>query len=100
MRRTTVPTAQQREQDRDLERHKDETLQTLIEEQIIHRLGKPYGLHKVQVRRVWEDHYRVNVLFGENAACAKIANSYFVETDSDGNIVGSNPTMTKLCSIR
>jgi hypothetical protein len=95
-----MPTAQQREHDRDLEQHKSETLQTLIEEQVIHRLGKPNGLHKVQVRRLWEDHYRVNVLIGENASSAKIANSYFVETDSDGNIVDSNPKMTKLCSIR
>lgn len=91
-----MSTAQQREQDRDLERHKDETLQTLIEEQINHRLGKPYGLHKVQVRRVWEDHYRVNVLIGENAASARITNSYFVESDSDGNIVKSNPNITTL----
>ena len=98
--RTTMPAAQQRKQDRDLEQHKSEILQTLIEEQVIHRLGKPVGLHKLQVRRLWEDHYRVNVLFGENAASAKIANSYFVETDSDGNIVDSNPKMTKLCSIR
>ena len=95
-----MPTTQQREQDRDLEQHKSETLQTLIEEQVIHRLGKPDGLRKVQVRRLWEDHYRVNVLIGENAGSAKIANSYFVETDSDGNIVDSNPKMTKLCSIR
>jgi hypothetical protein len=95
-----MPTAQQRDQDRELEQHKSETLQTLIEEQIIHRLGKPDGLRKVQVRRLWENHYRVNVLIGENAGSAKIANSYFVETDSDGNIVDSNPKMTKLCSIR
>jgi len=42
-------------------------------------------LHKVQVRRLWDDHYRVNVLIGEDAASAKIANSYFVEADGDGN---------------
>jgi hypothetical protein len=94
-----MPAAQQRTQDRDLEQHKSEILQTLIEEQVIHRLGKPDGLYKVQVRKLWEDHYRVNVLLG-NAATAKITNSYFVETDSDGNIVDSNPKMTKLCSIR
>ncbi len=93
-----MPTKQQREQDSDLEQHKGETLQALIEEQVIHRLGKPLGVRKVQVRRLWENHYRVNVLTGDSAISAKIANSYFVRADSDGNIVDSNPEMTKLAS--
>jgi hypothetical protein len=95
-----MPTTQQREQDRDLEQHKSETLQALIEEQVIHRLGNSIGLRKVQVRRLWENRYRVNVLVGDNAASAKIANSYFVKADSDGNIVESSPEMTNLCPIR
>ncbi|HEV8070898.1 MAG TPA: hypothetical protein VGP76_24510 [Planctomycetaceae bacterium] len=95
-----MPTTQQREHDRDLEQHKRETLQTLIEEQVFHRLGTPIGLRNVQVRRLWENRYRVNVLVGESAVSAKIANSYFVKADSDGNIVESNPEMTKLCPIR
>jgi len=95
-----MPTTQQREQDRDLEQHKSETLQALIEEQVIHRLGNPIGLRNVQVRRLWENRYRVNVLVGESAVSAKIANSYFVKADSEGNIVDSDPEMTKLCPIR
>jgi hypothetical protein len=42
----------------------------------------------------------VNVLAGENAASAKIVSSYFVKADGDGNIVDSNPEMTKLRPIR
>jgi hypothetical protein len=95
-----MPTTQQREQDSDFEQHKSETLQALIEEQVIHRLGNPVGLRNVQVRRLWENRYRVNVLVGDNAASAKIANSYFVKADSDGNIVESSPEMTNLCPIR
>jgi hypothetical protein len=95
-----MPTKQQREQDRDLEQHRNETLQALVEEQVIHRLGKQVGLRNVQVRRLWENRYRVNVLVGGNAVTAKIANSYFVKADSDGNIVDSDPEMTKLCPIR
>jgi hypothetical protein len=91
-----MPTTQQRAEDRDLEKHKNEILQSLIEEQVNHRLGEPRGLRKVQVRRLWDAHYRVNVLIGENAASAKITNSYFVESDSDGNIVKSNPNITTL----
>jgi len=100
MRRTTMPTTQKRAEDKDLEQHKNEILQSLIEEQVIHRLGAPAGLRKVQVRRLWDAHYRVNVLVGENAASAKITNSYFVESDNDGNIVKSNPNLTTLQSIR
>ena len=70
-------------------------LDALIGKRVIDTLGKPGGLHKVQVRRLWDDHYRVNVLIGEDAASAKIANSYFLEADSDGNIVGSTPKITK-----
>jgi hypothetical protein len=100
LRRTSMPTKQQREQDRDLEQHKTETLRSLVEEQAIHRLGKPVGLRNMQVRRLWENRYRVNVIVGENAVSAKIAKSYFVKSDSDGNIVDSNPAMTKLCPLR
>jgi hypothetical protein len=77
-------------------RHKREMLNALIGEQVIHTLGEPDGLHRVQVRRLWKDHYRVNVLIGKDAASAKIANSYFVEANSDGNIVESSPKITKL----
>jgi hypothetical protein len=89
--------AQQREQhkDKDMERHQREALNALIGEQVIHTLGEPGGLHKVQVRRLWEDHYRVNVLIGADAASATIANSYFVEADGDGNIVKASPKITK-----
>ena len=95
-----MSTTQQRKQDREFDQHLSETLHALIEEQVLHRLGDPDGLHSLQVRRLWEDRYRVNVLIGESAASARIANSYFVELGSDGNIVESNPTITKLRSIR
>ena len=38
----------------------------------------------------------MNVFIGENAGSAKIANSYFVTADSDGNIVESIPRIMKL----
>jgi hypothetical protein len=87
--------AQQREQHKDLEQHRRETQKALIREQVIHALGEPAGLHKVQVQRLWEDHYRVNVLVGPDAASAKIVNSYFLRSDSDGKIIASNPKLAK-----
>jgi hypothetical protein len=78
-----------------METEQQQKLDALIGKRVIDTLGKPGGLHKVQVRRLWDDHYRVNVLIGEDAASAKIANSYFLEADSDGNIVRSTPKITK-----
>jgi hypothetical protein len=87
--------AQQGEEHKDLEQHRRETQKALIREQVIHALGEPAGLHKVQVRRLWEDHYRVNVLVGPDAASAKIVNSYFLRSDRDGKIIASNPKLAK-----
>jgi hypothetical protein len=86
---------QQHKQQEDTERHKREMLSALIGEQVIHTLGAPGDLLKVQVRPLWENHYRVNVLIGGDAASARIANSYFVKADSDGNIGSSTPKITK-----
>ena len=58
-------------------------------------LGKPSDLLRVIARPLWERHYRVNVFVGENAATAKIANSYFVEVDSDDRLFKSTPRITK-----
>jgi hypothetical protein len=71
------------------------TLDKLISEQVIHALGKPIDLRKVQVRKVWKDHYRVNVIVGESAGSVRLANSYFVVIDSEGRLIASTPKITK-----
>jgi hypothetical protein len=73
-----------------------ETLSDLIREQVIHALGKPMDLRSVQVRKVWADHYRVNVIVGESAGSVRVAHSYFLVVDSDGRLIGSTPKITKL----
>ena len=83
------------EPQKDMEKHQRETLHALIGEQVIHTLGKPGDLLRVQVRRLWEDYFRVNVLVGQDIVSVKIANSYFVKTDSDGKIVESSPKIIK-----
>lgn len=90
-----MPATKQPEQTIGLEQHQREMLSALIGEQLIHILGAPGDLLSIQVRRLWDDHYRVNVLVGLNAACPRIANSYFLKADSDGNIVASTPKITK-----
>jgi hypothetical protein len=91
--KTTTPATPQREQPKGMEQRRREALNALIGEQIIHLLGKPAGLLKVQVRPLWENHYRVNVLVGPDAVSARVANSYFVKADGDGNIVESTPKL-------
>jgi hypothetical protein len=73
-----------------------ETLSDLIREQVIHALGPPMDLRSVQVRKVWADHYRVNLIVGESAGSVRVAHSYFLVVDSDGRLIGSTPKITKL----
>lgn len=79
----------------DMDQHQHETLQALISEQVIHTLGKPVDLVQMQVRRLWQNYFRVNVLVGQNITLAKIAKSYFVKADGDGNIVEATPRIVK-----
>src|SRR5438067_8467413 len=41
-----------------------------------------------------ENSYRVNVFVGENVASAKVAHSYFLTADGNGNIIESTPKIT------
>ena len=78
-----------------LETDKRETLNDLIREQVIHALGTPADLRMVQVRKVWKDHYRVNVIVGVNAGSVRVANSYFLKIDGDGSLMDATPKITK-----
>ena len=62
-------------------------LNAVIGKQVLGALGQPGGLLGTQVRPLWQDHYRVNVFVGVDAASAKVAHSYFLVVDSDGNII-------------
>ena len=72
-----------------------ETLDNLIREQVIHALGAPCNLRDVQVKKLWADHYRVNIIVGPNPASVRVANSYFVVVDSDGCLIAATPEITK-----
>jgi hypothetical protein len=91
-----MPNKLQCEQPKDeMKRDERETLDYRIREQVIHALGKPTDLRNIQVRRVWDGHYRVNVIVGINAGSAKIANSYLLEIASDGSLIAATPKITK-----
>ena len=67
----------------------------LIRGHVLRALGEPGGLGRVQVRSLWGNYYRVNVLVGDDPGCAKIVRSYFLETDGAGNVVGSDPAIVR-----
>jgi hypothetical protein len=72
-----------------------QNLSALVGHNVMHTLGQPGNLQRVQVRQLWEDHYRVNILVGADAASVTVAHSYFLVTDSKGSILAATPKITK-----
>jgi hypothetical protein len=70
-------------------------LNATIADNVIQALGKPGDLYQIQVKSLWTDHYRVNVLVGADASSARVAHSYFLAADSKGGIVTSTPKIAR-----
>jgi hypothetical protein len=66
-----------------------------IRTSVLSALGRPARLYRVAVMPLWGDHFRVNVITGEDPASVKIPNSYFVEADGQGSIVECSPEIRK-----
>jgi hypothetical protein len=91
-----MTTTQQRDRDDELRLDMRDTLNALISEQVVHSLGTPDDLLGVQVRRVGNDRYRVNVLVGKDVSSGRIADSFFLTADGDGNILTSSPEIVRV----
>jgi hypothetical protein len=70
-------------------------LSASLSEHVLQALGRPTDAHRVVVRRLWPDHYRVNVLVGSDVTTTTIAHSYFLVTDDDGNVSCATPAITR-----
>ena len=90
-----MSTKQQKQQSTDQEEQRFSQRAAIIADYVMDALGRPGDLHRVQVRGLWQDHYRVNVLIGVDAASAKVAHSYFLVADSAGTIIASTPKIRK-----
>ena len=90
-----MPTKEQDKQQKDLAKEAHQQRSAFIVGQLMHALGRPPALYRAEVRPLWEDHYRVNVFVGADAASTRIAHSYFLVCDEDGNILASRPKMTR-----
>jgi len=90
-----MPTKQQVEQHAGEEKQAGQHLDAVIGEQVLHALGRPGDLQRVEVRRLWKDHYRVNVFVGAETGAVHIAHSYFLVADGEGNVAESTPKITR-----
>jgi hypothetical protein len=71
------------------------SLEAAIRLNVMQELGRPVDLLHVQVRPLWDNHYRVNVFVGADVASAKVAHSFFLATDGDGVVLVSAPAILK-----
>jgi hypothetical protein len=91
-----MPTQEQNKQSLDLDKQERQQRNAEIGKHVIHSLGQPANLYNVQVRPLWKDRYRVNVLVGPDITAVTCAHSYFLVTDSEGNIIASTPKITRV----
>jgi hypothetical protein len=66
-----------------------------IRRAVLKAMGSPVDLFRVDVHRLWENHYRINVWTGLDVHSARVTNTYFLTTDDAGLITNSTPRITK-----
>jgi len=66
-----------------------------VGEKILLTLGRPSDLFEIQVKRLWDLAYRVNVFVGSSFH-ATIQHSYFVQTTDAGDIVTAQPPVIRV----
>lgn len=74
-----------------------------IKSQVLEKVGRPPRLHRVEVCRHHNGNYRVNIWerlepTGDSAfsTLAHILSSYYLKVSDSGEIISSNPPLTKL----
>jgi hypothetical protein len=74
-----------------------------IKSQVLAKVGRPLGLHRVEVCRHHNGNYRVNIWVQPEAnedfalaISAHIRSSYYLKVSDTGEIIHSNPPLAKL----
>jgi hypothetical protein len=80
---------------REEEQLTSEQLAVRIRQEVLQALGTPVGWHVVQVRPLWGDDFRANVLIGESITSFTIRHSFFLLTDGEGGVLEASPEMVK-----
>ncbi len=68
---------------------------TAICRNVMAALGRPEDFLRVTVRQVTSAGHRVNVYAGADVTSARIAHSFFVTADGEGNLTDSSPVIVK-----
>jgi hypothetical protein len=71
-------------------------LETVVRDNFLTLLGTPTEQHRVQVKCLWGDCYRVNVYVSDGTGAFRVAHSHFLEADGNGKIVSSNPPIKRV----
>ncbi len=87
--------ATQRQDSREAEEQDNRRRDDLLGGQVLRALGQPDVPYAVQVRPLWDGHYRVNVFLGADVTSLRVAHSYFLVTDDDGAILAATPPITR-----
>jgi hypothetical protein len=90
-----MATKQQEKQITEEAKSSRQQMTTVIGKNVLTALGHPGNLIRVQVRTLWGDYFRANVLVGPDVASVKIADSFFLSADASGNIVTCTPAIVK-----
>lgn len=76
-----------------------------IKSQVLEKIGRPPRLHRVEVCKQHNGKYRVNIWEQPEpvkdlavTVSARIRSSYYLKVSDTGEILESNPPLTKLCS--
>ena len=76
-----------------------------IKSQVLARIGRPPRLDRVEVSRHHGGHYRVNIWEKPEpnkdiavTIAPRILSSYYLKVSDTGEIIDSNPPLTKSCS--
>ena len=62
---------------------------------VLAALGRPGQRFRVVVVPLWGDHFRVNVVTGDDPSSVRIPHSFFVAADGRGNIIESTPSIQR-----
>jgi len=83
------------ERNQESKRQEGGLLEAIVRENVLSALGRPVENHRVQVKSVWGDTYRVNVFVGPDVASFTIAHSYFLRADGNGKILTCCPPIAR-----
>jgi hypothetical protein len=67
-----------------------------IRSYVLNGMGHPADFMEVAIRKLWNGHYRANVLTGSSSVDVRIVHSFFLQVGTDGEVLSASPRVTRL----